>query len=333
MHFENIFILKGLKMNKNSSPISRRQFLKTSAIGAAALVSTSAAKSNAAQSANPPLRMGSPIFEKFDGPDKWVQILKSLGYRAAYCPVGTDADDNLVKAYADAAKKADIVISEVGAWCNPIDPDEKIRKEAMEKCRRHLVLADRIGANCCVNVSGSRNPKHWAGPHQDNLTPQTFDLIVETTRTIIDDVKPTRTFFTLEAMPWSYPDSPDSYVRLLKAIDRPRFGVHLDPVNFVVSPQVYFNNGAMIRDCFAKLGPSIKSCHAKDIIINEEIYTPHLDELRPGLGKLDYATYLKELSRFPDTPLMLEHLPNAEEYKRAADYIRSVAAQNGLSFG
>ena len=51
------------------------------------------------------------------------------------------------------------------------------------------------------------------------------------------------------------------------------------------------------------------------------------------MGKLDYATFLRELSKLPDTPLMLEHLPNAEEYRLAAEHIRSVAKRVGLSFG
>jgi sugar phosphate isomerase/epimerase len=323
---------EGLKMINKKQSISRREFIKNSVIGATVLASASRGKLSAAPAKTAPLRLGGPIFKKYDGPDTWVQILQRLGYRAAYCPIGIEEKDEVVKAYAKAAQEADIIIAEVGAWSNPISPNAEMRKQALEKCREHLALADRIGASCCVNISGSRNEKHWAGPHADNLTQETFGLIVETTRAIIDDVKPTRTYFTLEAMPWSYPDSPDSYVRLIKAIDRERFAVHLDPVNFVVSPQVYFNSGKMIRECFEKLGPKIRSCHGKDIILNEEIYTPHLDELRPGLGRLDYATLLKELSKFPDTPLMLEHLPDAEQYRLAAEHIRSVARTVGLSF-
>ena len=70
----------------------------------------------------------------------------------------------------------------------------------------------------------------------------------------------------------------------------------------------------------------------KDIILKDDIYTPHLDEIRAGLGNLDYTVFLKELSKFPDVPLMLEHLPDAGQYKLAADHIRSVAAKLGLSF-
>jgi len=276
------------------------------------------------------MRLGGPV-GRGDGPEAWIGNLKKLGYRAAYCPIGASAGDDEVKAYAAAAKKADIVIAEVGAWSNPISPDDNQRKRALKKCRDQLALADRIGAGCCVNIAGSRNPTNWAGPHRDNLTKQTFDMIVETTRSIIDDVRPKRTFFCLETMPWSYPDSVDSYLALLQAIDRKHCAVHFDPVNLVCSPQRYFNNAALIREFFKKLGTHIKSCHGKDILLSENL-TTHLDEVRPGLGGLDYAVFLRELSRMPDVPLMLEHLPNQEEYKKAADYVRSVAAREHLAF-
>ncbi len=285
---------------------------------------------SASQTAANPIRLGGPAFEKGKDPDAWVSALKNLGYSAAYCPVGANASDDVVKAYASAAERANIIIAEVGAWSNPISPDEKIRKEALAKCRTQLALADRIGARCCVNIAGSRG-EIWDGHSPDNFTDATFDMIVETTRSIIDDVKPTRTFFTLETMPWAYPDSADSYLQLFKAIDRKRFAVHLDPVNLICSPQRYYGNGELIRECFRKLGPNIKSCHAKDILLQQKL-TTHLDEVRPGAGGLDYVTFLKELSRLKDVPLMLEHLPNAEEYRLAAEYVRSVGAGAGVSF-
>ena len=45
---------------------------------------------------------------------------------------------------------------------------------------------------------------------------------------LIDAVKPKRTFLSIEMMPWSFPSGPDEYVRLIKAVDRQAFGVHLD---------------------------------------------------------------------------------------------------------
>ncbi|MDH7569232.1 MAG: sugar phosphate isomerase/epimerase family protein [Armatimonadota bacterium] len=276
------------------------------------------------------MRLGGPVFGDVGDPGGWVEALRRLGYRAAFCPVNADADENRVQAYVDAARAADVVIAEVGAWSNPISPDRAVREAALEKCRRQLHLADRVGARCCVNIAGSRG-EQWDGPHPNNLTEETFDLIVESVRAIIDAVKPIRTCYTLETMPWVFPNSPESYLRLIRAIDRKQFGVHLDPVNLVNSPERYFRNGDLIRECFAMLGPYIKSCHAKDILLSGKL-TVHLDEVRVGLGALDYTTYLRELAKLPgDTPLMLEHLGTAEDYALAAAHVRAVAAKEGIA--
>ena len=122
-------------------------------------------------------------------------------------------------------------------------------------------------------------------------------------------------------MPWIFPESPDAYLRLIKAIDRKSFAVHLDPVNMVVSPSVFFCNGDLIKECFKKLGPYIKSCHAKDLILKQGTYMPQFDEVRPGLGDMDYRVFLAELRNFPEVPLMMEHLQTAEEYREAAKFI------------
>jgi hypothetical protein len=73
-------------------------------------------------------------------------------------------------------------------------------------------------------------------------------------------------------MPWSFPYTPDAYLRLVKAID----------------------------------------------------YTPHLSEVMPGQGFLDYPVFLRELAKYPGVPLMMEHLQTDAECRQAASYIRSV---------
>jgi sugar phosphate isomerase/epimerase len=274
------------------------------------------------------MRLGGPILETFGDPESWIAAVVRSGYRAVYSPIGPErvAEAN---AYARAAEKAGIVIAEVGAWSNPIDADSVKAKEAIAKCQSCLDLAERIGARCCVNITGSRHPTMWDGPHPLNFSRETFDVIVESARTIIDAVKPKRTSFCLESMPWIFPSSPDETLELMRAVDRPEMAVHLDPVNMITSPARYFANADFIRECFAKLGPHIKSCHGKDIILHEKL-TVHLDECRPGTGFLDYGVYLEELAKLdPDTPLMLEHLPD-EEYAEAAKFVRGVAGKTGL---
>jgi sugar phosphate isomerase/epimerase len=276
------------------------------------------------------VRLGGPVFEQCSDPADWIAALRRHDYGAAYCPVESNAGGDLVRAYAQAATAADIVIAEVGAWSNPLSPDEATRSAALKHCQEQLALADRVGARCCVNISGSRGSQ-WDGPHPDNLTQETFDLIVQTIRAILDEVRPRRTFYTLETMPWMYPDSADSYLRLVKAVDRRQFAAHFDPVNLICSPQRYYANAELVRDFVVRLGPHIRCVHAKDIALSGRL-TVHLDEVAPGKGGLDYSVLLSELDRLDaDLPVLLEHLPDAAQYAQAAEYIRSVAARAGLT--
>ena len=84
------------------------------------------------------MRLGAPLPGSHDGPDQWAEAVRGLGYGAAYCPVGADADSDTLQAYVDAARAADIVIAEVGAWSNPLSPDASIREAALDTCRTAL---------------------------------------------------------------------------------------------------------------------------------------------------------------------------------------------------
>lgn len=310
---------------------SRRHFIRTGAIAATGLTFIpSVFKAGKNNMTGNPLRMGGPVPGSFTDPVEWVKALKSLRYSAAYCPVQPGAPGEMIRSFRDEAIKSNILIAEVGAWSNTLDPNEAVRKEAVKKNIEALHLADEIGASCCVNISGARG-EIWDGPYAGNYAKETFDLIVETVRYIIDQAGPVNAFYTLEPMPYMLPDTPDSYLELIKAVDRKQFAAHLDPVNMISSPQRYFNNAVFLKECFTKLGPYIKSIHAKDMTILPKL-TVHIEERRPGLGSLDYAVFLQEAVKLKDVPLMLEHLEKQEDYKLAADYIREVGEKKGISF-
>jgi sugar phosphate isomerase/epimerase len=269
------------------------------------------------------MRLGGPVFPERLEPEQWINALQAHGYRAAYCPASAQDSLKLIQAYAQAARRADIVIAETGAWSNPLSPYEPTRQAALLHCQQQLALADEIGALCCVNISGSRG-EGWDGPHPFNLTQETIEKIVESVRSIMDAVHPRRTFYTLETMPWMYPDSAESYLALLQAIDRPQFAVHFDPANLICSPQRYYGNARLITEFFEKLGPFIKSCHAKDVRLKTSL-TVHIEEVRAGLGEMDYPAFLKAANQVnPDLPLMIEHLETEQEYDLAAAFLKKL---------
>jgi sugar phosphate isomerase/epimerase len=287
----------------------------------------------AANAQGRPVRLGGPIFLKSDDPRELAKEHRKLGYSAGYCPATADVKDaarcrEIEKAFA----AENVVIAEVGAWKNLLDPNEQARKANLAYVQERLALADAVGARCCVDIAGSFNPDVWYGPHPKNLGKEFLDATVENCRTLIDAVKPKRTVFTVEMMPWNLPDSPDSYLQMIKAVDRKQFAVHLDICNIINSPPRYYQNPAVIEECFRKLGKWVTSCHAKDLAWEME-YNMHFREVVPGRGKIDYKAYLRELSKLPiDAPLMLEHLKTAAEYEEGQAYIRKVAEGVGVKF-
>jgi len=279
-----------------------------------------------------PVRLGGPVFLKSDDPAALAREHRRLGYSAAYCPAAKPTDAERVRAIRDGFAAENVAIAEVGAWKNMLDPDAALRKENLAYVVERLALADAVGARCCVDIAGSYNPKYWYGMNAKNLSREFLDATVENCRHAIDAVKPARTRFTIEMMPWSLPDGPDSYLELIHAVDRAAFGVHLDVCNVINSPVRFYNNKAVIEECFRKLGRWIVSCHAKDLAWVPE-YNVHFAEVVPGRGEVDYATYLTELTKLPvDAPLMLEHLKDAAEYDEGRAYIQRVAARAGVTF-
>ena len=304
--------------------MNRRQFIAGTAAAFAAPLASGSPRTAGS------VRVGGPVFVRTQDPEELVAAHRTLGYRAAYCPDVKVHDADRVRAFREAFARHDVVIAEVGRWCNLMDADAEQRRKNLENVTEGLALAEAIGARCCVDIAGSFHPTSWFGPHPDNLSPRFFDAAVENARAIIDAVKPREAKFCYEMMGWSIPDSVESQLRLLKAVDRDAFGVHFDPCNLVNSPERFYRSTDLLNDCFDRLGKWIVSCHAKDLAWNVEMNV-HFREVRPGQGSLDYGTFLKRLAALPhEAPLMIEHLDGAAEYDAAREHIFQEARRAGL---
>lgn len=277
------------------------------------------------------MRLGAPVFG-FQSAREWADMHVKKGYAAAYWPLPDDARKSEVTDYVRAADDCDLVIAEVGIWNNFLDPDPDRQRENFDRAVRRLETAERIGARCCVNISGSRSAI-WDGPDARNLTGETFDMVVEVARRLIDSVRPAHTCFTFEPMPWMYPHDENDMLKLIAAIDRPQLGVHADMVNLVNSYDKYIATGAMTRRFFGALGPHIRSVHLKDTKIVPDRLTLHLNEAIPGEGEFDYSALLSCCAALDDDlPMMIEHLSTEADYDRAAANIRRIAKKMGLTF-
>ena len=255
------------------------------------------------------------------------------GFSAAYAPHIDINDTDLIRRTREAFKKAGVVIGEVGYWENLFDINEEGRKRNHRGMLDALALAEELGARCSVNVIGSYCGGHFINANDaKNFSEEAFDQAVENARYFIDQVKPKTTFFTYEIYEFSNNDSPENLERLLKAVDRPQFGIHLDLTNMVNSARNYYNHLDLLRDAIRRVGDRIVCSHIKDVRMRDGVVSVILEEVMPGTGIIDLRAYLREVNKLPQiVPMLIEHLDNEEEYDIAAAYVRKCAADEGIT--
>jgi len=275
------------------------------------------------------MRLGGCLAGGYSNVDEWLRLVRGIGYSASTFPVQPGAARSEIDEYVAAMRENNIVNAEVGAWSNLLERDASAREAALRKNIAALELAEATGARCCVNIAGSMGER-WDGPHNSNLSDETFKEVVKNTRAIIDAVKPVKTKYTIEPMPWIFPDSPQSYIRLIEAVERDAFGVHLDVCNMVNSPLRVYNVAGFIDENFALLSDKIVSIHLKDIKLSTKM-TVHIDEVQPGEGDFDFPCLFRNAAKLKrDTPMIIEHLPDNGAYARAFTYLRGVILAAGL---
>src|SRR3974390_2998684 len=177
--------------------VQRRHFLAMAAGAAAGFASDPL--QGLADAKGSAVRLGGPIFLQSNDPAALAHEHRRLGYGAAYCPeIATLHDEKLLTEIQPAYAAPNVVIAEVGAWKNMLDPEAGKRRDNLAYVTERCALAEAVGARCCVDIAGSYNPDSWYGPDPKNLSQEFFDATVENCRHIIDHVKPTRTRFTIE---------------------------------------------------------------------------------------------------------------------------------------
>jgi len=276
------------------------------------------------------MRLGGPVFDTDIDPQALVAYHRDHGFSAAFM---RRDDDKVRRTEVCAAyREANILPAELGAYRhNVLETDPVRRQEIIDAICEHLAYADELGILCCVIHGGSYENGGWGTPNPDNLSQRAFDDTVTAVQTILDRVQPSQTKFVIETEKYVFPNNPDVYLRLIEAIDHPLFGVHLDPINMIFSPERLYMNGQFLKECFEKLGPHIVSCHSKDVTTTDR-YPHHIVETYTGDGWLDEEMYLTELAKLDeDVPLMIEHL-TAEQLPKAREYLFAKAEEVGTAF-
>lgn len=77
-----------------------------------------------------------------------------------------------------------------------------------------------------------------------------------------------------------------------------------------------------------KLAGHIVSCHLKDLALDPDVVSVHIDEVPIGVGEVDVESFVHAIQRLDrDVPALLEHLNSAQEYADAAKIVRSFMSE------
>ena len=150
------------------------------------------------------MRLGTSSPLRHSSAVEWAENQVALGCRSVVFPLSSNAPEEKIEEYVEAAGLHDLLIAEVGIWRNAMSKDPEDRKVQRDYCVRQLQLADRIGARCAVNVAGAFGER-WDGHYKENFTKESRGQIVKMVQEIIDRAEVKNTYFTLEPMPWMIP--------------------------------------------------------------------------------------------------------------------------------
>lgn len=276
--------------------------------------------------------LGGPVFGEFQDADSWACAHVAKGYRAAYAPPSELVAAVGPEAIRSAAEKNQLTIAELGVWVNPVASDLESARSARAQLVAGLDLADALGARCCVDIVGSASPTAWDGAAAEGYSADFIARVVAVFREVIDTAAPSHTAMAFEAMPYNFLDSPDAYANFLTELDRPgQTGVHVDLCNMVTSPRDFYHTAELVARTVELLGAQIRSCHIKDLVLDDTGGTVKFREVLPGTGGVDLGAYVSAIDSLDhDVPMMLEHLGTEEEYDAAAGAVRRIAETAGV---
>ncbi len=264
--------------------------------------------------------------EELRDPERYVFLAKEMGYTAIYAPKHLSVDRmDEVREAKRVFEKAGLPVAEVGYWENLMDTRPEVRKRNRREMVKRLQLAEELEAGCAVNVTGGYcEGIAWSDHHPRNFSEEHFEEAASMAREFIDEVKPKHTHFAYEIFAFSSLDTPQQYARMLRAVDRKAFAVHLDLTNMLRSPREIYRAGEITEECLRLFPERIVSAHIKDVRLVRPSVTPKIEETVPGRGEADLLPYIRGLAALPQqVTLMLEHLKSMEEYREGIAFIRN----------
>ena len=209
------------------------------------------------------------------------------------------------------------------------DPDASVREHVIEKIESGIEVARQLNAMGCLIRTGSLNPAGSYVPSRENRTPDARAQLVDTLKAVAAKAETEGVDVVIETHVLTIMGTPEINRDVLADVGSARMSVVMDYVNHFQNLDQVYDSTKRIEHIFSIMNPISILGHCKDIKMSPGLVL-HIDEEIPGDGELDLATALRLWhEEHPDGYMLLEHLPN-EQYPRAAANALEVIRANNI---
>lgn len=221
--------------------------------------------------------------------------------------------DEVPPALADRVRKAalerGLKISAVSGTFNMIHPDERARREGLDRLRVLAGACGRLGTSVITLCTGTRDPGNMWRHHPDNATPEAWRDLLASMQEAVETAEEHGVTLAFEPEINNVVDSAEKGRRLLDEMRSPWLRVVMDAANLfdAEDPDRHiFRPKEVFDHAFELLGDDIVIAHAKDATTSGEF-------VAAGQGDLDYDLYLRYLlGTGYDGPLVAHGLSEEE---------------------
>lgn len=235
---------------------------------------------------------------KFDAKTLATKV-KEIGFEGVQLvfkkAINTPVDFNDLKEIKDNFNET-LPIMMLGAYFNPVHPDEKVVKDGIENFKNHLKIANELNASFVGSETGSYMGSPW-GYMPENHTDEARDIVIEIFRDLVKTAEENNTYVALEGAYNHVAYSPQRVYEMVKAINNPHLRVTVDLYNFL-NLENYPQRNEILDESIKLLKDHISIFHFKDFIIEDG----KLKQVGLGDGLMDYEYIIGQIK---------EHCPNA----------------------
>lgn len=260
--------------------------------------------------------------------------IRRMGFAGASWHVGDAGalDEGSCTRVRVAFEEAGLVLAQVLPPQHPslVHPDPTQRAAGVQLMAQCCRLTQWLGGGNLYVRPGSVNPKGPWTPHPENRKPETLRWLVESLQALCEVAVDAEVMLAIEGHVVSPLWDVDTTRLVLDEVASPVLKWNADPVNYVPTLDVAYENTALLDEMFARLEPYVATAHVKDVTVEERLVS-HISEVPPGEGYLDYPTFLHRFEEVcPDGYFLIEHLP-AEKIPAAREAVVRMAEQCGFA--